>query len=183
MAFSAQAPTKGRIVGPASAPLTIELFSDFECPGCKAMHEQILPPLLRDYVWTGKARLINHDFPLPMHKYARTAAQFACAAERVGKYNEVADALFRNQTIWSADGKVEDTVAGVLSPAEMKKVRVLATSDAVVKEVQGEFDLARAAGINSTPTMVVKWRGEPYKLPWPMKYEMLQKFLDGRLAK
>jgi len=182
-ALGARAQSKGKTQGRPNAPIAIELFSDFQCPGCKELHEEIVPPLVRDYVLTGQAYLIFRDFPLPMHAYSRQAAQLACAAERVGKYREVADALFRNQTVWAANGQLEATVASVLTLSEMAKVRALANEESVVKEVQSDFDLARSSGVNGTPTMIVKAGGTSYPIPWPMKYDMLRRFLDGRLAK
>lgn len=180
---AARAQSKGKTEGKPNAPITIEVFSDFQCPGCKEMHERIVPQLVRDYVNTGKVYLIFRDFPLPMHAYARPAAYLATAAERIGKYRPVADALFRNQTVWASTGKLEETVAGVLTPAEMAKVRALTKEPGVLKEVQSGVDLALASGVKGTPTMVVKAAGTPYPLPWPFRYEMLRRFLDGRLAK
>jgi protein-disulfide isomerase len=80
--------------GRQTAPISIEVFSDFQCPACKALHEQTLKPLIADYVRTGKVFLQHRDFPLPMHQYARPAANLAAAAGHIGKYEEVADALF-----------------------------------------------------------------------------------------
>src|ERR1035438_8680871 len=119
---------KGRTMGNPAAPLMFELYSDFMCPHCKLLHEQILPAIILDYVKTGKAYLIYREFPLaiPAHIYSREAAAYAVAAARVGKYQEVSDVLFRNQTSWGASGAVWDTVATVLTPDERIKVQGLA---------------------------------------------------------
>src|ERR1035441_6000044 len=92
---------KGRSMGNPSAPLLFELYSDFMCPHCKILHEQILPAIILDYVKSGKAYLIYREYPLaiPAHVYSREAAAFAVAAARVGKYQEVSDALFRSQAL------------------------------------------------------------------------------------
>ena len=73
---------KGRSVGNPSAPLLFELYSDFMCPHCKILHEQILPAIILDYVKSGKAYLIYREYPLaiPAHVYSREAAAFAVAA-------------------------------------------------------------------------------------------------------
>src|SRR5262245_37604312 len=105
---------KAKTFGNPSAPVRIELFSDFQCPGCKSFHETLLPVLIRDYVATGKAYIYNYEFPLQAHQYSRQAAHLATAAASVGKYSQVADALFRQQTAWSNTGKVWDAVAPVL---------------------------------------------------------------------
>jgi protein-disulfide isomerase len=107
---AAQSPT-GKTRGIPVAAITIELFSDFQCPACKVLHEQTLKPLIADYVDKGKVYLIYRDFPLPIHAYARQAACLACAAAHIGKYERVADALFANQDAWSKDGRVEENRA------------------------------------------------------------------------
>src|SRR6266850_1639279 len=114
---------KGKALGNPSAPILLEVYSDFMCPHCKTFHEAMLPNLIKDYVIPGKAYLVNREYPLniPQHVYSRQAAEYATAAARVGKYQAVSDALFRNQTSWSMTGKVWETVAGALSPDEQKK--------------------------------------------------------------
>src|SRR5215472_2012757 len=114
---------KGKTWGNTSAPVRIELYSDFQCPGCKAFHENLLPMIIRDYVAPGKAYIHNHEFPLTIHPYSREAANLATAAATIGKYQQVGDALFLNQPSWASTGKVWDTVAAVLTPAEQKTVQ------------------------------------------------------------
>src|SRR5450759_3388481 len=79
---------KGRTMGDPAAPMLFELYSDFVCPGCKHLHENVLPTIVTDYVKTGKAYLVFREFPLniPAHVYARPAAALAVAAARIGKY-------------------------------------------------------------------------------------------------
>src|ERR1019366_5022706 len=83
---------KGRTMGDPAAPLMFELYSDFMCPGCKPLHESVLPAIVLDYVKTGKAYLIFREFPLNAHKYSRQAAALAVAAARIGRYQTVSDA-------------------------------------------------------------------------------------------
>src|SRR5262252_7832037 len=73
---------KGKTMGNPSAPITLELYSDFMCPHCKHLHEDILPAIIVDYVNTGKACLVFREYPLaiPQHVYSRPAAIFATAA-------------------------------------------------------------------------------------------------------
>ena len=87
-----------RAVGPVTAAVRIDLFSDFQCPACKALHEQTVKRIKEEYAKQGKVRLAHHDFPLPQHKFARQAATLAAAADKLGKFDAVADALFRSKT-------------------------------------------------------------------------------------
>src|ERR1035438_3931979 len=112
--------------GVSTAPILIDIYSDFQCPACKVLHENTLGQLAYDYADKGKVYLVHHEFPLPMHAHAMEAACYACAASRVGKYQQVSDVLFHSQEIWAANGKVDETVCSILTPAEAKKVRARA---------------------------------------------------------
>jgi protein-disulfide isomerase len=173
---------KGKAFGNPAAPITIELFSDFQCPSCRALHTDLLPSIMRDFVIPGKAYLVYKEFPLPMHNHSREAAAYACAAARVGKYEQVADVLFQNQPAWANNGKVFETVSTVLTPAEQKKVQVLAKDPAVVAEVQSDVQEGESERVNQTPTMLIIHAGKKYPIAGGLNYNLLRGFLDG-LAK
>jgi protein-disulfide isomerase len=173
---------KGKSMGTPTAPVRIEVFASFDCPHCRALHENVIPLVVKDYVVPGKVYLINREFPLSgqYHPYAREAANYATAAARVGKYPQVAEALFTNQAAWSTNGKVWDTVAAVLTPAEQKKVQALAKDPSVTSEVQAEYDEGVAAGINATPTIIVTQGSKRYPIPsQQLYYQFLKSLLDG----
>ena len=171
----------GKSMGSPNAPVRIEVFSDFECPACKGLHEQILPLVVRDYVIPGKVYLVSREFPLPLHPYSREAANYATAAARLGKYQQVADTLFLNQVAWAANGKVWDAVAGVLTPVEAKKVQLLAKDPSVLSAVQHDVDAGKAASINQTPTMIVTRGPKSFPLAGAVNYNLLRSLLDGLL--
>ena len=185
MAAPAGEINKDKIVGSPTAPVAIEVYSDFECPACKTFHDRMLPILMRDYIVPGKAYLISREFPLniPAHKYSREAANYATAASRVGKYHQVSDALFQNQQSWSASGKYWDVIAGVLNPAEQKKVQALAKDPAVIAEVQSDVNTATSLKVSQTPTLYVKRGTKQYAFPGPgpENYVLLKSLIDGLL--
>jgi protein-disulfide isomerase len=174
---------KAKTLGSPSAPVRLDIFSDFQCPACKGFHENLLPNIVRDYVVPGKVFLVSHEFPLPMHPYSREAANYATAAARIGKYQQVAAALFKNQVAWSANGKVWDAVAAVLSPTEQKKVQELAKDPTVVGEVQQDVQFAQAQKVNQTPTVNVSRAGKAYAFPGPdpANYPLMKSLIDGLL--
>jgi protein-disulfide isomerase len=177
---AAETPAKiTKAMGTPIAGITIEIFSDFQCPMCKMVHETWIHPLIDNYVRTGRAYLIQHEYPLPMHAYARTAACYACAAERVGKYGEVGDILFKKQQEWEKDGKVEEAACSVLTPAEAAKVRALAKDPAIVAEVQKDVDLGMQNRVNATPTVFVTYKGRRYPVDVRATYASFARFLDS----
>ena len=133
-----------RAAGPVTAAVRIDLFSDFQCPACKSLHEQTIKRVKEEFALKGKLRLVHHDFPLPQHKYARQAAILAAAADRLGKYDDVADALFRQQESWSQSGNVDAVVDSVLTPEEQKKLREIAKDPAILAGISATCSSASA---------------------------------------
>src|ERR1017187_7214646 len=76
-----------KTAGNPSAPVTVQVFSDFECPSCKVFHDRTLPQLQHDFVATGKVFLVYREFPLPMHAHSREAANYAVAAARLHMFS------------------------------------------------------------------------------------------------
>jgi protein-disulfide isomerase len=182
VSYAAPPSTTGKTRGVPMAKVTLEVFSDFQCPACKVLHEQTLKSLVADYVDTGRVYLVHRDFPLPMHAYARQAAGLACAAAKLGKYDPVADALFAQQDGWSKDGKLEDAVAKAVGPAEAKRISALAKSPDVVAEIERDLQKGRDAKLQQTPTMVVMHNSKSYPVAGVVTYPILRRFLDQLLA-
>jgi protein-disulfide isomerase len=164
------------------AKVTVEVFSDFQCPACKVLHEQTMKPLIKEYVDAGRVYLIERDFPLAMHAYARQAASLACAAARIGKYEPVADALFATQESWSKDGKVEEAVVKALGAAEAKRISALAKSPEVAAEIDRDLQKGRDARLQQTPTLVVLHNSKTYPVSGVVTYPILRRFLDQLLS-
>jgi protein-disulfide isomerase len=88
--------TAGRpALGGATAPVTVVVFSDFQCPKCAALHAGI-DAIAKEYA--GKIRVVARNYPLEQHAMAYKAAEAAEAAYEQGKYWEYAALLFANQT-------------------------------------------------------------------------------------
>lgn len=81
--------------GPQDALITIIQFSDFQCPSC-AKAVPLVKQILETY--SGQVRLVFKNYPLRFHKYALLAHQAALAAGVHGKFWEMHDIIFANQT-------------------------------------------------------------------------------------
>jgi len=168
----------GKTMGSPSAPVTVQVFSDYECPSCKMFHDNVLPEVMRDYVAAGKVYVVYRDFPLPMHRYSRQAANYAAAAAHLGLYQPVADALFKNQPSWSQTGKVWECVASVLTLSQQKKVEALAAGPDVSAEIEREVRMGQQEQVNSTPTLIVSHGARKYPVSGTMPYPLLRKLFD-----
>src|SRR6478672_246062 len=77
----AAAPTRAKVsirgrpaLGSDDAPVTVVEFADYQCPFCKSFFSTTLPSLKKEFIDTGKVRLVMKDLPLAMHSTARPAA-------------------------------------------------------------------------------------------------------------
>jgi protein-disulfide isomerase len=168
--------------GSKNAPMVMEVFSDFQCPACKTLYTTTNRLILDNYVNTGRIYLIHRDFPLPMHAYSRVAARYARAAAQMGKVEPVEQVLFETQEKWEVTGDVDGTVASVLSPAEMAKVRALVKGGTLDAAIDKDYSLGQTYHVNQTPTTIVHAKGQTYPVIGVVSYDVLHKFLDQLLS-
>jgi protein-disulfide isomerase len=173
----------GNALGNPNAPVVIEVFSDFQCPGCKALHDYDLHRIIADYVEPGKVYLIYRYFPIPAHRYGRVCAEYACAAARVGRYQKVADALFAEQAAILSNGNVEAVANNVLTPAEAAQVKYLLNSPEVEKEIDTDVAEGQAVPVTSTPTFLVTANGKSQAIPGLQNYTLFRQYVDAILPK
>ena len=138
--------------GPDTAPVTIVVFGDFECPFC-ARGNEIVDALRRDY--GDKLRVVHKNHPLPMHSHAWVAARATNAAKAQGKFWQFHDALYEEQ----ADFDVEDLhrIAKDVG-LDMKKFRKAMERTDLDAAIEADLSLGAAIGVNSTPMFFVNGR-------------------------
>jgi len=153
--------------GPEDALLTILEYSDFQCPACGAFYGE-LNKLMEKY--PEDVRLVFRNFPLvSLHPNATLAAQAAEAAGLQGKFWEMYDALFSNQSSWSGLS-TEDFTKWLENEAttlglDVAKFTTDLTSEAIVNKIQGELDYAtNTIGLSATPTILLN--GRPWSYDW-----------------
>lgn len=171
-----------KALGSKNAPIIMEVFSDFQCPACKTLYTSTNRLIIDNYVNTGKIYLIHRDYPLPMHAYSRIAARYARAAAQIGKVESVEQALFQAQEKWEASGDVDGTVAAVLTPAEMAKVRALVKGGTLEPLIDKDYSLGQIYHVNQTPTTILHAKGQTYPVVGVVSYDILHNFLDQLLS-
>jgi protein-disulfide isomerase len=145
---------EGRAVwGNPKAPVTIVVFADFQCPRCKSE-----APVLREQVTErrGQVKLVFKHFPLAGHPRGEPAAIAVEAAHQQGKFWEMHDLVFANQT------QLEDAdlerYAGQIPELDVAKWK----ADYASPEVEAAVVRDRAAGkslaLTGTPTVFVNGR-------------------------
>jgi len=140
------------IRGPASAPVTLEEFGDFQCPPCGKLSDPI-NQLEREY--RPRLRVIFHHFPLPIHAHAREAALASEAAGLQGRFWEMHDLLYREQSVWSEAGDVGplfNSYAGMLG-LNVDRFKKDMESEQVEEHVASDQKHGAALGVRTTPTV------------------------------
>ena len=179
--------------GSKNAPITLEVFGDYECPSCGAFYETTLRQMINDYVASGKVYIVHRDFPLSMHKYGYVAARWANAAASIGKFPEAEAALYDNQNYWAESGNIEKYMAATLSPADMKRVEKLMTGCDVNTQpashtcpwdafIEQDRALGNQIPVQATPTFVIYHKGQRFPAgQGVVSYTVLKQFLDQLL--
>jgi protein-disulfide isomerase len=136
--------------GSPNAPVTVVMFSDFQCPTCAATHP-VLQKVLAEY--GDKVRFVVRDFPLTtIHKDAFLAAQAADAANAQGKFFEYTEILYRNQTALDAASLRKYAADAGLNVAQFE---LDLQSGKFAAEVRRDMADGRSYGITGTPTIFV----------------------------
>lgn len=89
-------PVNGRELGAADAPVTVEEYSDFQCPYCRQAAETLLPPLKEQYIPNGQVRVVFHPVAF-LGQESLIAAEAALCAQDQGQFWPYHDKLFASQ--------------------------------------------------------------------------------------
>lgn len=147
--------TKGR----ADAPVTIYELADFECPACRAFWTETLPALEREYVSTGKVKLVFVNFPLAqLHPNAPAAHQFAMCAARQNRFWPVANLLYTHQAQWAPMPDPTPYFRLLADSAHLQPDSLAScVADTTIRDlIQGEEAAGMRAGVHATPSFVVE---------------------------
>ncbi len=147
------APTKDQPSrGPANAKVTIQMFSDFECPFCKRAAETMVE---LDAAFPGKIRFVWRNMPLPFHKNAMPSALAAMEAwKQKGPegFWAVHDHFFKDQTQLDRAG-IEKTASDV--GLDVGKVLAAVDGETYKALIEADRKIAEGAKITGTPGFVI----------------------------
>jgi protein-disulfide isomerase len=136
--------------GSAAAPVTVVMFTDFQCPACSRTHP-VLKQTLAEY--GDKIRFVVRDFPLEnIHENAFQAALAANAARAQGKFFEYSEILYRNQDALDRASLVKYATELGLNAKQFELDFSDARTQAEVKKDQAD---GRSYGVGGTPTIFV----------------------------
>jgi protein-disulfide isomerase len=156
----------GNVLGSATAPVTVEIWSDFQCPGCRSLAQRVEPSLIGQYVVPGTAKLVYRDAAFqgqyagrPYDESVEPAAAARCGAEQ-DKFWTMHDWIFAN---WNGENEGAFRAERLRAIAQGAGLD-LAAYDACMATgekqaaVRAETSQAAASGINVTPTVIINGR-------------------------
>ena len=166
-------------IGRADAPVTMIEYSSLTCPHCAAFHKDALPSIKRDFIDTGKVRIVFWDFPLG--NLAMAAAMVArCSGQK--NYIPMIDAFFQSQETWARSDTPFDAIAGIarLSGMTVDDLDKCLDDQALLNALSDKKnEAANILGVESTPTFFI----EGVKIPGNLPYEDFKDILNKALAK
>ena len=151
----------GRSLGKADAPVTLHVWSDYQCPSCGQYAEIVEPALVRDYVTPGMLRIVHHDAAFQgarsktgYDESVEAGAGARCAAQQA-HYWPFHDWVFANQ---SGENK------GAFADARLRAMATAAGLDVTAWDacratgeqqtaVRAETAKGVADGLTATPTL------------------------------
>jgi protein-disulfide isomerase len=158
--------------GKADAKLTVVEYGDYQCPYCGQAYP-IVKRLQKEF--GDSLRLVFRNFPLAdVHPHAEAAAEVAEAVAIQGKFWEIHDAIYENQSELSTEALtryIKDV------GADVERATKDIQGGAPRNRVEADFEGAIRSGANGTPTFFVN--GERYDGSW--MYEPFSEYLKGLL--
>jgi protein-disulfide isomerase len=149
-------------IGQASAPITIAFWSDFQCPFCQSFELNTLPQLIKDYVDTGKAKVVFMDFTF-LGNDSVTAALYSRSVWKLypDQYFAWRTAMYTAQDAEGDQGfgdaesidKLDATVPGLDAAKIAADVKANASSYQTL--VDADRAEGQKQGVNATPSFVI----------------------------
>ncbi len=159
------------VLGPASAPVTLVEYGDFQCPFC-GRAEATLHRIHE--VYRSRVRFVWKNQPLPFHVNALPAAKAAMAAARQGQFWPMHDRIYENQRDLSeASYRRWATELGL----DVERFDADRQSLEIAAAIQADQKEGNELGANGTPTFYINGR----KLMGAKPFEKFQTLIDGEL--
>ena len=165
------------IKGDKEAATTLIEYSDFQCPACGSYYP-IVKKVTEDL--GAKVRFAYRHFPLPQHKNAKLAATVAEAAGKQGKFWEMHDLIFQNQSDWSEEKNVAILFAKYAQDIglDLARFQTDIASDDIKAKIENDYKSGVKAGVNSTPSFFLNGK----KMDNPRNYDEFKNSIEQALG-
>ncbi len=144
-------------VGRADAPVTIIKYASLTCPYCRQFQLTTYPQLKREYIDTGKVRLIIREFPIGFQSGAATIALRCAPPER---YFELYEKFLSQQGAWVSQEVRRDPIFKIASQVGLSRAKFDACyeNQGMIGALNAVKDRGRTLGVIGTPNFFVNGR-------------------------
>lgn len=160
--------------GPKNAKVTIVEFSDFQCPYCsrgKAIMEEVLEAYPKD------VKVVFKHLPLDFHPQAMPASKATVAAGKQGKFWEMHDKIFDNQSKLSDTYYAEAAKELGLNVDKFNKDFADPKTEEAVKK---DLELAKSLGVQGTPNFYINGVNLRGAYPLPEFKKIIDRWLEKK---
>jgi protein-disulfide isomerase len=146
----------GFVLGRADAPVTIDLYEDFQCPACKAWGRDVFPSLASNELAAGTMRVVFHDMAF-LGPESTGAGRAAYAAAQQGRFWDMWATLYANQGRENSGAFSRDRLIAMADQLGLDVTRFEVDMESSAAQVAIESSRADAgrAGVTSTPTLII----------------------------
>ena len=156
---------QGAALGSPAAPLTLTEYADLQCPYCAQWARETLPVLVRDYVRTGKLRIVFRGLAF-LGSDSHEALRAAHAAGKQNHLWDVVHGLYSRQGAENSGWGTDQLVHAVAKQVDGLDVASFRTANGKEFEatIQGDHRAAQDAGVHGTPSFQLALKGEAPEL-------------------
>ena len=152
-------PLPGRVIGNQDAKIIIEEYASMSCGHCANFHNNAIKDIKKEYIDSGKAKLVFNDFPLD-----RGAMLGAMVTQCMNdeQFFPVLNRLFQKQVEWTQSDNIINTIYNVLKPLGLEESTILSCLEETPENQErwksllaGRKYAIDIKGVEATPTFFV----------------------------
>jgi protein-disulfide isomerase len=150
-------PVDGLVLGRAEAPVTIDLYEDFQCPACEAWGRTVLPRLATNELESGIAKVVFHDVAF-LGQESTDAGRAGYAAAQQGQFWDMWATLYANQGRENSGAFRRDRLMAMADRLDLDVARFQKDMDspAALASIEASRAEAGRMGVTSTPTVIIE---------------------------
>jgi protein-disulfide isomerase len=173
------------VLGSPDAPVTIVEFGDYQCPFCQRWNTNTKPPIVENFIETGKAKLVFVDLAIIGRDSQKAHAGSYCADEQ-GLYWEYHDFLYANQghenSGWVNSNNLKSLVSGI-DGLDTDSFAQCLDSGKYEQRVRDNTNIAKKAGASSTPSFIIIGpTGDSVSIRGAQPYGAFQQAIENMLT-
>jgi len=173
------------VLGSPDAPVTIVEFGDYQCPFCQRWNTNTKPPIVDNFIETGKAKLVFVDLAIIGPDSQKAHAGSYCADEQ-GLYWEYHDFLYANQghenSGWVNSNNLKSLVSGI-DGLDTDSFAQCLDSGKYEQRVKDNTNIAKKAGARSTPSFIIIGpTGDSVPIKGAQPYDVFQQAIENMLT-